>query len=130
MNPDHDEYFETVFEAGAEIPSADIHALLAYARRLDNQALGIAAVAHAIVTVIEAERRFARVSYTILVSTGMVVAALFAFMAAWSLRAPFQGAIVVGICAGMGAGSTGLILVRWDALARHVRAFARRWRRP
>jgi hypothetical protein len=125
MTSDHDGDFETVFEAGAEI-----HALLAYARSLNNQALGIAAVAHAIVTVIEAERRFARVSYTILVTTGMVVAALFAFMAAWSLRAPLQGAIVVGICAGMGAGSTGFILVPWDALGRHARAFARRWRRP
>lgn len=125
MTSDHDDGFETAYEAGAEI-----HALLAYARSLNNQALGIAAVAHAIVTVIEAERRFARVSYTILVTTSMVVAALFAFMAASSLRAPLQGAIVVGICAGMGAGSTGLILVPWDALARHGRAFARRWRRP
>lgn len=125
MNPDHDDGFETAYEAGAEI-----HALLAYARSLDNQALGIAAVAHAIVTVIEAERRFARVSYMILVTTSMVIAALFAFMAAWSLRAPLQGAIVVGICAGLGAGSTGLILVPWDALGQHARAFARRWRRP
>lgn len=125
MKPDHDEDFETVFDAGAEI-----HALLAYARSLDNQALGIAGVAHAIVTVIEAERRFARVTYTILVTTSMVVASLFAFMAASSLRAPLQGAVVIGICAGMGAGSTSLILVPWDALARHVRAFARRWRRP
>ncbi|OAN58629.1 hypothetical protein [Sphingobium sp. TCM1] len=125
MNPDHDDGFEAVFEA-----STEIDALLAYARGLNNQALGIAEVAHAIVTVIEAERRFARVSYTILVTTSMVVAALFAFMAASSLRAPLQGAIVVGICAGMGAGSTGLILVPWDALARHVRSVARRWRRP
>lgn len=125
MSPDHDDGFETVSQANAEI-----HALLAYARSLNNQALGIAAVAHAIVTVIEAERRFAWATYTILVTTGMIVAALFAFMAAWSLQAPLQGAIVVGICAGMGAGSTGLILIPWEALARHVGSVAKRWRRP
>jgi hypothetical protein len=51
-------------------------------------------------------------------------------MAAWSLRAPLQGAIVAGICAGVGAGSTGLILVPWDVLARMFVPSRARWRRP
>ncbi|WP_182914022.1 hypothetical protein [Sphingobium terrigena] len=124
MNPHQDEDVDPVPGIGA-----DLNVLLAYARSVNSEALGIEAVAYAIVTVIKAERRFARVSYTLLVTGSMVLSSLCAFMTAWSLHAPLPGAVIVGISAGMGAASTGLILIPWDAIGRKFRDLNRWWRR-
>lgn len=124
MSPHHDRDNDPVPDM-----SADLNVLLAYARSVNNEALGIEAVAYAIVTVIKAERRFARVSYMLLVTGSMALSSLSAFMAAWSLHAPLPGAIIIGISAGTGAASTGVILIPWDAMARHLRDLTRRWRR-
>jgi hypothetical protein len=122
--PDHDDGFETAYEA-----SAEIHALLAYARSLDNQCAryrgGGACDRHG-------DRSGTAVCEGQLHDPGDYQHGCRVSCVHGSLEpaAPLQGAIVAGICAGVGAGSTGLILVPWDVLARHVRAFARRWRRP
>ncbi|HEX7783953.1 MAG TPA: hypothetical protein VF509_14190 [Sphingobium sp.] len=120
MNTDND------LRSGA---GSDTGALLAYAQSLHNHALGIDAVTTAIVTVIEAERRYARMSYTILLGISIANAFLWAFSAAWSMHAPLPGAILVGVLAGMGAGTSGLILVPWISIARRLRTLVQRWRR-
>jgi len=124
MKADHANGFDHGLDVGD-----DVHGLLAYARSVSDRALGIDAVAQAIVTVIQAERRFARLSYALLVTGGIANAAFCAFAAAWLFQAPLAEGIFIGICAGMGAGSTGLILIPWDAMAQHLRDFTQRWRR-
>jgi hypothetical protein len=116
------------FDHGLDVGD-DVHGLLAYARGVSDPALGVDAVAQAIVTVIQAERRFARLCYTLLVTGGVANAVFCAFAAAWILQVPLVEAIFIGICAGMGASSTGLILIPWDAIAQRLRDFIRRWRR-
>ena len=116
------------FDHGLDVGD-DVHGLLAYARGVSDPALGVDAVAQAIVTVIQAERRFARMSYTMLVTGGIANAAFCAYAAAWLLQAPLAEGIFIGICAGMGAGSTGLILIPWNAIAERVHAITQRWRR-
>ena len=124
MKADHSNGFDLGLDVGD-----DVHGLLAYARSVSNPALGIDAVAQAIVTVIQAERRHARMSYTMLVTGGIANAAFCAFAAAWLFQAPLAEGIFIGIFAGMGAGSTGLILIPWDAIAQRLRDVTQRWRR-
>ena len=124
MKADHANGFDHGLDVGD-----DVHGLLAYARSVSDPALGIDAVAQAIVTVIQAERRFTRLCYTLLVTGGIANAAFCAFAATWLFQAPLAEAIFIGICAGMGAGSTGLILIPWDAMAQRFRATTQRWRR-
>jgi phosphate/sulfate permease len=123
MNPHHDSDIDPAPDI-----SADLDVLLAYARGVNNEALGIEAVAYAIVTVIKAERRFARVSYALLVMSSMAISSICAFMAAWSLHAPLPGAVIVGLSAGTGAASAGVTLIPWDTLSRQLRDLPRRWR--
>ncbi|WP_148649310.1 hypothetical protein [Novosphingobium barchaimii] len=124
MNPRHGRDIGPVTDIGA-----DLDVLLAYARSVNNEVLGIEAVAHAIVTVIKAERRFARISYVLLVTGSMALSSLSAFTAAWNLHAPLPGAVIIGLSAAMGAASTAVILMPWDVLARQLRDLTRRWRR-
>ncbi len=123
MKADHSNGFDLGLDIGD-----DVHGLLAYARSVNNPALGIDAVAQAIVTVIQAERRVARMSYALLVTGGIANAAFCAYAAAWLFQAPLAEGIFIGICSGMGAGSTGLILIPWDAIAERFHAITQRWR--
>lgn len=116
------------FDLGLDVGD-DVHGLLAYARSVNDPALGIDAVAQAIVTVIQAERRFARMSYALLVTGSIANAAFCAYAAAWLFQVPLAEAMFIGICAGMGAGLTGLILIPWDAIAERFHAITQRWRR-
>lgn len=112
----------------SEDPARDLRDLLACAQSLENQVIGMEAVANAIVTVIAAERRYARLSCFNLLGVSIANASLLAFTLAGTLDAPFQGAVAIGVIAGLGAASSGLILVPWHETGGRLKALVWRWR--
>ncbi|CAM5545806.1 hypothetical protein GS397_04890 [Sphingobium yanoikuyae] len=109
-------------------PAHDLRDLLACARSLENQVIGMEAVANAIVTVIAAERRYARLSYINLLGVSIANASLLAFALSGTLDAPFQSAVAIGVTAGLGAASSGLTLVPWHEIGERLKAQVRQWR--
>jgi|GEM_PF-7021252 len=97
---------------------------------MEADVYGIAALGREIAGIIDAQQRAARARLHTTIAAAMLFAFTSATSAAIGLDNTVPGAIVIGVTAGLAAGSSALVTGPASLFPSHVRARIRAWWRP